>query len=63
MLKKKVFRIPTHIDALLLFLLKKTTISFVFIIKLLFQATSIEFDLVFTTKVSVISSQSYERKL
>lgn len=39
------------------------TISFVFVIKLLLQATSIEFDPVFMTRVSVIPSQSYERKL
>lgn len=40
-----------------------TIISFVFIIKLLFQATSVEFNLVFMTRVSVIASQSFERKL
>lgn len=59
-LKTKFFRILTYIDALLFFL---TTISFVFIIKQLFQATSVEFNLVFMTRVSVIPSQSFERKL
>lgn len=50
----------THIGVLLFFL---TIIAFVFIIKLLFQTTTIEFDLVFMTKVSVIPSQNYERKV
>lgn len=58
-LKNKFFRILTHIRVLLFFL---TTISFVLIIKLLFQAASMEFDLVFMTRVPVIPSQSYERK-